>query len=148
MVRIMTIADYDGAYSLWMNTPGMRLNELDDSREGVAKYLKRNPKTCFVAEEDGEIRGVILSGHDGRRGYIYHAAVSAKARGQGIGSALLEQAVAALKAEGIRKAGLIVLRDNAVGNSFWQSRGFAMHDDLNYRNKTLEEQNWIDVQQK
>jgi hypothetical protein len=50
----------------------MGLNNLDDSPEGIARYLQRNPSTCFAAEEEGELVGVILSGHDGRRGFIYH----------------------------------------------------------------------------
>lgn len=36
----MTISDYDKVYDLWMHTPGMGLNDLDDSREGSAKYLR------------------------------------------------------------------------------------------------------------
>lgn len=51
--RIMTIADYDSVYNLWINTPGMGLNSIDDSREGIEKYLKRNPSSCFVAEDGG-----------------------------------------------------------------------------------------------
>jgi len=74
-IRKMIIKDYDGVYELWINTPGMGLNATDDSREGIQKYLQRNPNTCFVAEQDGEIIGIIMSGHDGRRGLIHHTAV-------------------------------------------------------------------------
>ena len=74
-IRVMTINDYDGVYDLWINTPGMGLNTTDDSREGIAKYLRRNPTTSFVAECEGTIIGVIMAGHDGRRGYIHHTAV-------------------------------------------------------------------------
>ena len=70
IIRIMTIDDYEGVYKLWMSCAGMGLNNLDDSKEGIEKFLRRNPETCFVAEEDAEIVGVILSGNDGRRGYI------------------------------------------------------------------------------
>ncbi len=76
-IRLMRPADYDAVHALWLRTPGMGLNDVDDSREGIAKFLARNPATCFVAEEDGQIAGVILTGHDGRRGYIYHTAVDA-----------------------------------------------------------------------
>lgn len=69
-IRVMQISDYDGVYNIWINTTGMGLNSTDDSREGIQKYLKRNPKSSFVAERDGTIIGVIMSGHDGRRGYI------------------------------------------------------------------------------
>ena len=83
-IRNMLINDYEKVYDLWINTPGMGLNDIDDSREGIEKYLLRNPTTCFVAEKEGSIVGVILSGHDGRRGFIHHTAVCVSARSKGI----------------------------------------------------------------
>lgn len=83
----MTIKDYEKVHDLWIHTTGIELNTTDDSREGIAQYLIRNPNTCFVAEDNGEIIGAIMSGHDGRRGFIYHAAVNEKYRGRGIGKA-------------------------------------------------------------
>ena len=75
-IRIMQIDDYDKIYDLWMSCKGMGLNNVDDSKEGIAHFLKRNPVTCFVAEDEHVIKGVILAGHDGRRGYVYHTAVT------------------------------------------------------------------------
>ena len=97
----MIIDDYAAVYRLWQNTPGMGLNTTDDSEEGIAAYLKRNPNTCFVAEKSGEIVGAILSGHDGRRGYIYHVAVEPMIQHGGIGTSLVDRAMDALKNEGI-----------------------------------------------
>lgn len=88
-IRTMEFQDYDRVYDLWINTPGMGLNTVDDSREGVQRYLRRNPKTCFVAEEDGKIIGAVMAGHDGRRGFIYHTAVCAEYQGRGIGKNLV-----------------------------------------------------------
>lgn len=137
-IRNMTAADYEGVYRLWVSTPGMGLNTTDDSREGIEKYLLRNPKTCFVAESDGEIIGVIMSGHDGRRGFIHHTAVKLSDRSQGLGSTLLERAMSALAAEGIHKVALVVFEKNAGGNDFWEKRGFSKRDDLIYRNKNID----------
>ena len=86
-----------------MACTGMGLNTIDDSREGIARYLKRNPNTCFVSEHDRTITGAILAGHDGRRGYIYHTAVNPAYRRQGIGTALVNAALHALANEGIIK---------------------------------------------
>ncbi len=144
-IRRMTLADYEGVYALWLATPGMGLNTTDDSREGIAKYLARNPTTCFVAEKAGEIVGVILSGHDGRRGYIHHTAVKGSRREQGVGSALLERAMAALEAEGIHKVALVVFERNEVGNAFWEKRGFQHRGDLVYRNKHINPLTRIDT---
>ena len=139
MIRQMTIADYPQVLTLWSDTMGIGLNPYDDSEERIAIFLERNPTTCFVWEEYGSIIGVILVGHDGRRGYVYHAAVRDCRRSEGIGTALLNQAVEALKAQGIRKAGMLVMADNQVGNDYWEKRGWERRTDVYYRNRVLEQ---------
>lgn len=136
-IRVMTVDDYEGVYDLWIRTPGMGLNSTDDSREGIQKYLKRNPTTSFVAEEQGKIIGVIMAGHDGRRGYIHHTAVLPDYRCQGIGKKLVEAAMNALDKEGIQKAALVAFANNKIGNDFWEKNGFSERKDLVYRNKNI-----------
>ena len=137
-IRTMTIADYDKVYALWLSCKGMGLNNLDDSREGIERFLKCNPDTCFVAE-DGEVVGVILAGNDGRRGYIHHTAVSPDHRRKGIAKALVNAALNALHDLGINKTALVVFERNADGNAFWENIGFTAREDLVYRNKALTE---------
>ena len=144
-IRRMTMDDYDRIYALWMSCKNMGFNDKDDSREGIGKYLRRNPDTCFVAEQDGEIVGVILSGHDGRRGFIHHLAVREDCRRQGIGEQLVARGLEALKAEGINKAALLVFRRNEAGNAFWEKQGFTVREDVAYRNKALAELIRIDT---
>lgn len=134
--RLMTIEDYEEAYSLWIAC-GNGLNDKDDSKEGIEKYLKRNPTTSFVAVCENRVVGVILCGHDGRRGIIQHACVSPDFRYLGIGSKLVDLAMEALKAEGINKVLLVAFKKNAGGNAFWEKEGFTLREDLNYRNKAL-----------
>ena len=128
IIRVMNTEDYDRVYALWMSCKNMGFNNLDDSRQGIEKYLKRNPSTCFVAEQDDAIVGVILAGHDGRRGFIHHMAVAEDCRRQGIATDLLGQALAALKEEGINKAALLVFNRNEAGNAFWERQGFTARD--------------------
>ncbi len=138
-VRTMTIADYDKVYALWLSCRGMGLNNLDDSREGIERFLKRNPETCFVAEDGGRLVGVIIAGNDGRRGYIYHTAVNPGFRRKGIAKALVNAALEALHDLGINKTALVVFDRNSDGNAFWESMGFTAREDLVYRNKALTE---------
>lgn len=138
-IKKMTIDDYEDVYKLWLKTPGMGLNNIDDSKEGIDKFLKRNPNTCFIAKIKDKVVGVILCGHDGRRGYIYHTAVDINNRKKGIGELLVNYALDALKTEGINKVALVVFSKNDVGNSFWENRGFIIRKDIKYRNKELVE---------
>lgn len=128
-----------------MSTPGMGLNTTDDSRAGIARFLARNPDTCFAAVDDGRIVGAILAGNDGRRGYIYHTAVRSDMRGRGIGRGLVERALAALEKEGISKVALVAFSRNVDGNAFWQRMGFEARKDLTYRNRALIEMTRIDT---
>lgn len=144
-IREMVTSDYEKVYDLWIHTTGMGLNNLDDSEEGIAKFLKRNPSTCFVAEQEGKIIGVILAGHDGRRGFIYHTTVNQEYRKQGIGKELADHALDALEKEGIHKVALVVFDRNQLGNAFWENQGFTIRNDLVYRNKSIHEMVRIDT---
>ncbi len=144
-IRTMNIEDYEKVYDLWIHTKGMGLNTTDDSKEGIEKYLHRNPNTCFVAEDNGEIIGVIMSGHDGRRGFIHHTTVKTEYREKGIGKKLVDSALTALEAEGIHKAALVAFEKNTLGNIFWEKVGFTVRDDLVYRNKNIHELERIDL---
>jgi ribosomal protein S18 acetylase RimI-like enzyme len=143
--RLVTIDDYDGISALWNSTEQSRraLNPVDDSREGIARYLRRNPNTCFLAlSKDGsgdapEIAGVILTGHDGRRGIIHHMCVHPSYRRMGIASLLVKKAEEALKAEGISKIFGLVFKDNDEANAFWENNGYTLRTNINYRNKSL-----------
>lgn len=141
LIRVMTIEDYDQVHALWMKIKGFGIRSVDDSREGVERFLKRNPATSVVAEEDGKIVGAILCGHDGRRGCLYHVCVDEKYRMHGIGKAMVVFAMEALKKEQINKVSLIAFTKNDVGNAFWNEIGWTKRKDLNYYDFTLNEEN-------
>lgn len=138
-IRKMLPSDYKQVYTLWMSCTGMGLNNLDDSENGIDVFLRRNPDTCFVAEIGDLIIGCIMVGSDGRRGYIYHTAVSPQYRRQGIARQLVDTAMEALKQIGINKVALVVFERNENGNLFWEKMGFSSREDLVYRNKALTE---------
>ena len=144
-IRKIVISDYEALYSLWISCKGMGLNDTDDSEAGIAKFLERNPETCFAAEESGNLIGAILAGNDGRRGYIYHLAVHPDYRRKGIAKMLTQAVLDALADLGIAKAALVVFAKNNDGNVFWEKMGFITRDDLNYRNKSLRELKRIDT---
>lgn len=137
-IRELTLSDYNAIYALWLECDGVGLSA-SDSREQIAMFLRRNPGTCFVAEVNGRIVGTILGGHDGRRGYIHHQAVHPDFRRRGIGRKLAEQCQAALQAEGILKAQLVVFSENERAQTFWRSLGWYDRDDLHVMSLFLTE---------
>ncbi len=128
-IRSMTIEDYDAVIGLLTSTSGVRLRDAD-SREATARYLERNPGLSFVAFGDGTIVGCVMCGHDGRRGYLQHLAVSPDHRRRGIGSALVEACLSKLESLGILKTHIDVLVGNQQAHDFWSSYGWHKRDDI------------------
>lgn len=128
-IREMLISDYDMAIDLWKRTEGMGLSEAD-SRESINDYLNRNPGMSFVYTDQDKVVGTILCGHDGRRGYIYHLAVSKEHRGKSIGKKLVECSLKKLREEGIMKSHIMVIADNEVGNRFWETAGWELRNGI------------------
>lgn len=140
-VRTMTVEDYEGVYALWMSIKGFAIRSIDDSKEGVARFLLRNPDTSVVAVEDGKIIGAILCGHDGRRGCLYHVCVRQEYRRRGVGKAMVVFCMEKLKAEQISKVSLIAFTANDIGNAFWRRIGWTKREDLNYYDFVLNTEN-------
>lgn len=126
----MTIDDYDEVACLWENAEGVGLHEFEDSREGIALYLDRNPGMSFVARQNGTIIAAVLCGHDGRRGSINHLAVNPEYRGQGTGRALVTRCLSELQEAGIRKCNIVVFQENISGLEFWRRLDWKEREDL------------------
>lgn len=141
LIREMTILDYEQVYELWTEIKGFGIRSVDDSREGVERFLKRNPTTSVVAEQNGHILGNILCGHDGRTGCFYHVCVEPSYRHHGIGYRMVRAAMEALQKEGVSKISLIAFKSNCVGNAFWKGIGWTERMDINSYEFILNEEN-------
>ena len=128
-IRVMTIDDYDAVIQLMNQTPGVSVRQAD-SRQAVARYLDRNPGLSFVACSDDTVVGCIMSGHDGRRGYLQHLLVRPEHRGRGIGSMLVERCLDALGELGIQKSHVDVFKTNVMAARFWVRQGWKLRTDI------------------
>lgn len=136
--RVMTEKDCREVLEFWANTPGVQLyRNGDDTVEGITAYLARNPGFSFVAVHEGRIVGAILCGHDGRRGLIHHLAVDSSFRRAGIGKRLLRLAVEQLRACGIKKGLLFVLKENDIGEAFYKSLYWKEEDGVKVYGKAI-----------
>ena len=129
VIRSMTIEDYPAVKALWRSIRGFGIRSIDDSEEGVRRFLNRNPGISVVAEQDCELVGAI------------HVCVREKNRMQGIGKAMVVFCMEALKKEQINKVSLIAFTKNDVGNAFWKQIGWTKREDLNYYDFVLNEEN-------
>ena len=129
IIREMKAEDYEEVYAMWQITTKRALSKAD-SKEGILKYLARNPGMSQVAVIDGKIVGTVLAGHDGRRGFIHHMAVMPRYRRHGIGHKLAQTAIDKIQADGIDKTHIFCYQNNETGQSFWKNFGFKRRNDV------------------
>jgi ribosomal protein S18 acetylase RimI-like enzyme len=141
LIRAMLPEDYDKVSKLWMSIKGFAIRSIDDSREDVERFIKRNPSTSVVAQKGDRIVGSILCGHDGRQASFHHVCVSKSCRRQGIGTKMVVYCMNALKEQQINKIALIAFTKNDAGNAFWKQIGWTCRPDCNYYEFVLNEAN-------
>ncbi len=135
-IRKMLISDYNAAYELWQNLPGIGLSSAD-KEDALCTFLTKNPETCLVAEDSGKLAGTVLGGSDGRRGYLYHLAVHPDYQKQGLGKRLAQASLDTLASQGIQKCHIFVLADNQEGLKFWRKTGWEQRNDILILSKNL-----------
>ena len=136
-LRPLTLADYAAVLDLWQKTEGLHIGE-SDTPEAIAAFLQRNPGLSQVATlATGKIVGAVLCGHDGRRGYLHHLAVTPAQRQQGIGRALVDRCLALLRAQGITRCNILLITSNTLGQAFWQREGWKLREDVRLVQKIL-----------
>lgn len=120
--------DYDAVYELWKNSgSGIQLRKSDEPEE-IQKKIQRDPDLFLVAEKNGEIIGSVLGGFDGRRGMVYHLAVSRDYRNRGIGAFLMNALEERLREKGCIRTYLLVTKDNQESIRFYEKRGWQRMD--------------------
>lgn len=133
----MRIEDYTKTKKLWDKTEGIGLSN-SDSEESIERYINRNPGLSLVAKNGEEIVGVVLCGHDGRRGYIHHLAIDIEYRKKGLGKRMIEECMSKLRKEKIQKCHLFVFEENYNGINFWKKTGWMERNDLNIMSKSID----------
>lgn len=140
-IRPMTTEDYEEVFNMWQSISGFGIRSWDDSKEGIERFIARNPGLSVVALHEGRIIGGILCGHDGRRGCLYHVCVRQEYRMLGIGQDMVVCCKEALRKEGINKINLIAFKSNEIGNKFWQKLNWKHREDCNYYEENLNPEN-------
>ena len=144
-IRKMTIADYTEVYKLWHEIKNFAIRQIDDSKDGIVKFLNRNKTTCVVAVCDGKIIGSILCGHDGREACFYHVCVREDMRNCGVATHMVNYIIDKLNKLNINKIKLVAFKENKLGNKFWKDIGFTQNKNINIYEKVLNKGNHIRI---
>jgi ribosomal protein S18 acetylase RimI-like enzyme len=124
--------DYVLAIRLWeCMEKGIHIGPSDAPAE-IQKKLQRDADLFLVAEFEGALIGTVIGGFDGRRGFVYHLAVDPTYRAQGVGSALMNELEARLRAKGCIRCYLFVTPDNTEAAHYYEKRGWLLMDNLPY----------------
>ena len=88
--------------------------------------LTNSPTSCFVAEVDGKVVGVVCNRlyHDRSVGHVANLAVQREYQGRGIGKALMKATIDHFRETGMRFARIETLEQNEKGQKFYPSLGF------------------------
>jgi ribosomal protein S18 acetylase RimI-like enzyme len=77
-------------------------------------------------DETGQIKGSVMVGHDGHRGWLYYVASDPDSRGAGFGRQMVTAAEDWLRGRGVVKAQLLVRETNTKVVSFYEHLGFEV----------------------
>lgn len=112
-------------YASGHNEPGFAIDRKCAVQDGL----------FFVAVEAERVIGTIMAGYDGHRGWIYSLAVTPERRKRAIGTALLQQAEAALIKRGCAKINLQINPHNSGVAAFYQKLGYVVEQRISMGKK-------------
>lgn len=130
LIRPMQVRDIPACLELWREVEGIVLRDESDNAPALEMLLARNPGLSFVAEDDAQIIGSILSGHDGRRAHIYHLAVGQGLRRTRCATALFDASLKAIREVGITRCHAYVRARNLTALKFWNSVEAQLRHDI------------------
>jgi ribosomal protein S18 acetylase RimI-like enzyme len=128
-IRPFEQPDIPEVWDLWTSCDGVGFGP-GDTHAGTSQFLRQNPGQSLVAVMEGRIVAAVLSGHDGRRGFLYHLAVAPECRHRGLGTELVHRCLETLREQGIERCCALVYATNGDARSFWETIGGKLRSDL------------------
>jgi ribosomal protein S18 acetylase RimI-like enzyme len=134
-IRDLVAEDYDALVALWKAAALPYRPRGRDSRERIAREVDSDSSVFLAAERDGELVGVVLGTHDGRKGWINRLAVLPEHRAEGIGRALADAVEQRLREQGIEIVTCLIEGSNEGSMAFFERIGYLRHPDIHYYSK-------------
>ena len=134
-IRDMTMADYDAVTRVWMEAGLTYRPRGRDRREKMQVEMERDGALFVVAEAAGEVVGVVLGTHDGRRGWINRLAVKPAYQRRGVAVRLVQAVEQRADALGIDIVAALIESDNAAALAFFRAIGYLHSSEVEYFSK-------------
>jgi len=129
-------SDYPRVMALWQ-AAGLHIRPAGrDSQEAFTRQMSGGQQTGIGIEtEAGELIGVTLATHDGRKGWINRLAVHPDYRRRGVAEALIKAAEETLRAQGMDVIAALIEPDNIASLSLFMKTGYIEQVGLHYVSK-------------
>jgi ribosomal protein S18 acetylase RimI-like enzyme len=125
-VRTLTLEDYDRWMSVWQRAGLHSIRPKGrDSREAFARQFASGTHTMIGLELSGELIGVVLATHDGRKGWINRLSVLPEYRRQGYASRLVAEAERVLRAQRMTVIAALIEPGNDVSLVLFTKLGYV-----------------------
>lgn len=134
-IRPMTTEDYDAVVKIWQTAEIDFCSVGRESRQAIEKQIAEFPTLTLVAQDNGDIVGVVLGTHDHRKGWINRLAVSPEYRRRGVAAVLLSRVETEFKALGIEVYAALVKAENDASAAFFERRGYSTMENVRYFSK-------------
>jgi len=135
-IRILDINDYERWLSVWQRSGLHSIRPRGrDSRDAFAGQIAGGSHTMVGLELRGELVGVVLATHDGRKGWINRLAVLPEHRRRGFAVRLVREAERLLRKKGITVIGALIAPGNNPSLAFFQHLHYVDFEGIHYLSK-------------
>jgi GNAT superfamily N-acetyltransferase len=134
-VVTLTAADYGAVVGLWRQA-GLPVKLAGrDSREQFAAQMAGDLQIVLGIWDCDRLVGVVLTTHDGRKGWINRLAVHPDYRRQGLGRLLIEAAEQVLHDQGLSIIAALIEDANTASRTLFEQAGYEDYPGLHYVSK-------------
>lgn len=126
-IRRLSMDDYDAMIRLWLASGVGAQVAGRESREAMTRQFESGLQTALGALIEGQLVGVVLITHDGRKGWINRLGVLPSFQRRGIGRALIRAGEAQIASLGLEISAALVEHHNAASLALFQSEGYHLN---------------------
>ena len=127
-IELFTMRYYHEIIALWKRS-GIEVSS-SDTRDEIAKMLKRNPDLFLIGKENEKVIAVVMGAFDGRRGYVHHLAIDPDYQKKGYGKTMMDELIEKFQIKKVHKVHLLIEKSNKEVADFYRKLGWEVRDDL------------------